>query len=223
MDVSPITLLVRPWNAFESVEEPAPLVRPLVLVFLVGASSITTAFPVYVALQQGLPPDVATIDLVIGSQTAQLPLWFAVGIIVGILIVFAGWIVTTALLHGVARLAGAQGRFRRLLALVGWSHAPYVVVYPVVALVAAWRLTTTPGATLNQVLHGTSGVDGSLVTINGAGLIDVSSLPSVAVTLWVGYIWIGALDATYDFSRRRATTLAVGATVVMLVLTQLPA
>lgn len=223
MDVPLVTLLVRPREAFEVAEEPAPLIQPLVLVFFVGVSSIATAFPVYVAIQRELPADIATVEFVIGSQTAELPVWFAVGIVGGILTVLVGWVVTTALLHGAARLAGGQGRFTRLFAFVGWSHAPYVVVYPLVALVAAWQLTTTPGATLNGVLHGTSGVEGSLVTLNGEGLIDVSSASSVAVTLWVGYIWIGALDTTYDISRRRATALAVAATVVMLALTQLPA
>jgi len=222
MDVPLATLLVRPREAFEAAEEPLSLVQPLVLVFLVGASSIATAFPVYVALQRGLPSDIATVEFVIGSQTARLPLWFAIGIVGGILIVLIGWVVTAALLHGAARLAGGRGRFRQLFAVVGWSHAPYVVVYPLVALVAAWQLATTPGVTLNEVLHGTNSVDGTLVTFNGAGLIDVSSMSSVAVTLWIGYIWTGALDVTYDLSRRRATAVAVVATVVMLVTLQLP-
>jgi len=50
----------------------------------------------------------------------------------------------------------------------------------------------------------------------------VSSIPSVALTLWIGYIWIGALDAAYDLSRRRATAVAAVATVVMLAAIQLP-
>ena len=222
MDVSLATLLVRPRAAFEAADERLSLVQPLVLVFLVGASSIATAFPVYVALQRRLSSDIATVEFVIGAQTARLPLWFAIGTVGGILVVLVGWVVTTALLHGAARLAGGRGRFRRLLAFVGWSHAPYVVVYPLVALVAAWQLATTPGATLNGVLHGTSGVDGTMVTFNGRGLIDVSSIPSLAVTLWIGYVWIGALDAAYDLSRRRATAVAAVATVVMLVAIQLP-
>lgn len=223
MELSLATLLVRPRAAFEADEEPLSLTQPATLVFLVSVASIAMTFPLYVEFGARLPSDIATVELVIGGRTATLPVAFAVGIAVGLVLAVLFWLLLTALLYGAGRLLGGSAGFRQTLAVTGWAHAPYAVVLPIILGTAVVLAATTPETTVRQVLHGPAGLAADpMPTFNGQGLMDARSVPSYLQTLWVGYLWFGGLLAVHDLSRRRAAVGAGLTTLVSILVFQSP-
>lgn len=220
MDVSLRTLLVRPRAAFETAPDPPSLGQAFALVLVVGCVGIVTAFPLFVSVEQ-LPDGMATVDLAMGGQMVSVPVWIVVGILSGFVTIFLFWAISAVVLHALARVAGGHGSFRRIVVYAGWSHAPNLVFYPVVGILTLWSLTTNPDTSVSVVLHGTEGFsEASLATFNGEGLVDAHSVLSYAVTVWIGYLAMGAVEVAYDLSRRRAGAVAVSFVLLNLLLVQ---
>lgn len=94
---------------------------------------------------------------------------------------------------------------------------------PVMAVIALLILLSTPDATVTGVLYGTSSFDGgTLATFNGEGLMDARSSLMFGVTLWIGYLWAGAVEVAYDLSRRRSIAVGGFLAAVSLGLSYLP-
>jgi len=219
MDVPLATLLVRPREAFEAAEEPLSVTRAFAFVFVIGCVLLATAVPLYANMASELPVGLA-ISFVVGGQFIAVPAWIVVGLLTSISLNIVFWVVIAAIIHVVARVAGGDGRFRRLFVFVGWAHAPYLIMLPVLAVLVAVTLATAPDATLGQVLYGVDTFGGEgLATFNGEGLMDARSWLLWAVTCWIGYLWAGAIEVAYDLPRRRALGVAVTLTAVSLGLT----
>jgi hypothetical protein len=216
MDVSLGTLLVRPRRAFDAGADPPSFAQALALVVLLSAFSVATLFPLYVLRWEQATG--GSLAIAVGGQRVAVPSVFATAILRGLVQSVALWLGAAAALHALARFAGGTGRFRAFVAYVGWSFAPYLVVYPAVVAVAALVLATTPEATLLGVLYGPSEpAGGPPINWNGAGLMDTRSPLLTGALLWMGYLWTGALRVAHGLSVHAAIGVA-GVVVATLLL-----
>lgn len=217
MDVSLTTLLVRPRRAFDAGADSPSFAQALTFVLLLSAVSVASIFPLYVLRWEQATATGTTVAIAVGEQRVAIPSVFSVNIVRSLVQSVLLWVGTAAALHVLARATGGTGGFRRFASYVGWSFAPYLVVYPLVAVLAGLLLATMPDATLRGVLYG-AGESASRAPVNwnGAGLLDTRSPLLTAAILWMGYLWTGALGVAHDLSVRRS--IAVAGTVVGLLL-----
>jgi hypothetical protein len=222
MDVSLRTLLVRPRTAFAEAGDPG-LLQPTALTLVTGVASMVTVLPLYVLLGRELPATVPRVRFATGGGTAAIPQGFLLGMVLAMLLMGLFWVLTTGALAVGARLAGGEGRFRDLLAFVGWSHLPQLVTLAVI-LGVALVLAATRDATVAEVLHGTDplAAGSAVTTMDGQGLMDGRSLLALAGTAWTAYIWVGGLEVSHGLSRRRAATVAATLALLVTLLTANP-
>ncbi|WP_018257830.1 YIP1 family protein [Halomicrobium katesii] len=222
MDVSLTTLLVRPKRAFDDGVAPPSFAQALALVIVLSGVSAATMFPVYVAHWDQASAVGATITLAMGGQRVALPAVFPTNIVRSLVQSVLLWLGAAATLHVLARASGGTGRFRAFAAYVGWSFAPYLVVYPLVAVVAGLLLATTPDATLRGVLYGAGTAAQGPVNWNGSGLMDTRSPLLTGALLWMGYLWTGALRVAHGLSVRVAVAVAGVVTATLLLVAHAP-
>jgi|GEM_PF-1426128 len=223
MDVSLATLLVRPRQAFDEGADPPSLAQALALVVVLSAVSAASVFPLYVLRWAEASAIGPTITVAVGGQRVAIPSAFSVDIVRSIGQSVLLWLVAAAALHALARAVGGTSGFRRFVPYVGWSFAPYLVVYPLVAVVAGLLLATTPDATLRGVLYGAGEAAGSApVNWNGAGLMDTRSPILTGAILWMGYLWTGALRVVHGLSVRAAVAVAGTVAAALLLVAHAP-
>jgi len=222
MDVSLATLLVRPKQAFDDGIAPPSFAQALALVVVLSAVSAATMFPVYVVHWEQASAVGATITVAMGRQRVALPAVFSINIVRSLVQSVVLWLGAAATLHALARVAGGTGRFRAFAPYVGWSFAPYLVVYPLVAVVAGLLLATTPDATLRGVLYGAGTASQGPVNWNGSGLMDTRSPLLTGGLLWMGYLWTGALRVAHGLSVRAAVAVAGVVTATLLFVAHAP-
>jgi len=223
MDVPLATLLVRPRRAFEDAEDPLSVAQALVFVVMLSAVNVATLFPLYVGRWERAAAAGATIDIAVGGQRVAVPAAFSTGIVTGLFQSALLWLLAATVLHLLARGAGGTSRFRQFVPYVGWSFAPYLVIYPLVAVVTAIALATMPDATLRGVLYGAGESAGRApVNWNGAGLMDTRSPLLTVAIIWMGYVWTGALSVAHGLSRRAAVGVAGAVTALLLLAAHAP-
>jgi hypothetical protein len=207
------TPLVRPGEFFSERASPPAFLPPASIVvvwsLLYGLVGILFAE----ILWEELATDPEFADLVPnetatppGMEFEELPgllgeplVWYALGLVSIVIFVLGLWLALAAVLYLVSGLFTETGRFGRLLLYTGWGFLP-ALLYTAFVLVELLVLI---------VLFGPNAYWDTLLLTD---LIDPAL--SWLVALWVGYIWMHALEAARGLTRKQAiltTAIPIGA------------
>jgi len=136
-----------------------------------------------------------------------------VGLVVGTVVGFAGpfvvWLLYSLLFYGLSALFGGDGEFRDVFALVGWGFAPEVVSSVVGGVVTVLLLSQGDFSTPQQAQQFSQ-----LALNSPLGLVNRGV--NLAMTLWSAWLWLHAVAAARNLSRRAAAA-TVGVVVLAAV------
>ncbi|MFB6250237.1 MAG: Yip1 family protein [Halobellus sp.] len=192
--------VTQPATFFETESDDPSLGPPVVVVGLVAVAGILGSIPTVLAVNRALPAEAglfAAIGFLFGSITA----------VIG---PFVSWVIVVTLLFIGAVLAGGNGEFRDLFALVGWGFAPRIVV-PLVGGVVAFLLLSGTNFSDPQQARRLS----QMATTGTFGL--VSQGVNAVMFVWAGWMWTHAIASTQNLTTRTAGVIS-GAVVVLQIL-----
>jgi hypothetical protein len=198
-------LLVNPDGFFRERADDPPALPPIALVLVVGALSGVTAFVSTQYMASAFPDDIRQFALIGAVAGALAAVLFTVLI----------WVALAGVFHVLSSvLYDAEGEFRATLLCTGYGYLPRVfgALVGVVTTYLALQAVSVPPDPTNQaaIREFTRAVQNSPYTL-------VSTLVSVVVLLWQGFVWTFALKHARSLDLREAA-VSVGAPVAVLVL-----
>jgi len=189
-------VLRRPGEYFGYVEEDdlaKSLIIVAVMVVLAGVS--TSAYMSKIPLEV-LVPQLGEMGVEVGDVAGSMGLFSAIGAAVGILL---GWVLSTAVMHGLANLAGGRGSMKRLFAMHGFAAAPHAANY---ALRTVDAYVSSSQSLVSYFMAGRA-VEAKLVrAVLGTNMLTVFG---VAELVYLTY----ALSVNYQLRRDRALAVAL--------------
>lgn len=189
-------VLRRPGEYFGYVEED-DLGKGLVIVALmVVLAAVSTSVYMSKIPLGVLVPQLEELGVDVGDLTGSMSLYSAVGSAVSILF---GWVLSTALMHGLANLAGGRGSMKRFFAMHGFAAAPHAFNY---ALRTADAYASS-SQSLVAYLVASRAVEAKLVrALLGTNMLTVFGL--------AGLVYLAnAIAANYQLRKDRALAVAV--------------
>jgi hypothetical protein len=203
-------VLTRPEQFFEAegrLDDPAV---PLLIVSTLAAVSVLSVLPAYLWMQSAYPlPTLESVSLAFGDRSVESSGLSATLIGAGLLSTFLEWLVHgTALYLGTLPFA-SDGSYRDLLVATGWGYLPQIVasLVTLAAVLAATVIAPSSVPTRAQITLAGHAV---VQSTPPRPLYTAAEVIGAALTVWSGYVWVGAVSAVRGVSRR------IGAGVVAL-------
>ena len=191
--------LVSPGSFFQREAADPGLRDPVLIVAVVAVIGVLSSVPVMRAVL-GTVPDAAGPFVLVG---------LVVGTVVGFAGPFVVWLLYSLLFYGLSALFGGDGEFRDVFALVGWGFAPEVVSSVVGGVVTVLLLSQGDFSTPQQAQQFSQ-----LALNSPLGLVNRGV--NLAMTLWSAWLWLHAVAAARNLSRRAAAA-TVGVVVLAAV------
>lgn len=183
--------------SFYQREVADPGVRgPVAVVAVVAIVGLLSSVPVFQSIM-GAVPEAASIFVLIG---------LVVGAVIGLVSPFVIWLLYALLFYALSMIFGGRGEFRDLFFLIGWGFAPRILAQIVGGIVLLVLLSRGDLSTPEQARQFAQTAVGSPIGLFNRGF-------NLLMTLWSAWIWIHALAAARDLSRRDAT-ICVGIVVL---------
>jgi hypothetical protein len=143
---------------------------------------------------------------------------FVAGVMVAVLMgyVLLRWLLLAAVVHAASWWLDGEGRFRDLLAYLGWSHLPNLlgglILLPVALLVVASVDPPTSEAAIAEFARSVSGnplvqldaAYGFVSARTGASLSRLQFVVGLGQFAWGAYIWFAAAKVGRNLDDRRA-------------------
>lgn len=189
-------VLRRPGEYFGYVEEDDLAKSLIIVAVMVALAAVSTSVYMSKIPLEVLVPQLGEMGVDVGDVAGSMGLFSAVGAAISILL---GWVLSTAVMHGMANLAGGRGSMKRLFAMHGFAAAPHAANYALrmvdafvsssQSLVAFFTASRADEAKLVRAVLGTN-----MLTVFG-----------VAGIVYLTY----ALSINYQLRRDRALAVAV--------------
>ena len=200
MTISVVEALINPGKFFqEKMGQEESLMIPALILLVVGAIGMVSAYLVSGVTMRLMPVDVqtyATLIVVIGGASA----------IIG---AFLLWIVFSVIFFVISALMGGKGSFRRTLEFVGYGYIPQAigaVVSLVIIFTYVSSVVVTPVSDLTML-------QSAVQQLTKNPLLQLASLVGVLFVLWSANIWIFGMKYARNLATRDAA-LAVGIPIV---------
>ena len=188
------SLLTNPNEFFRSRVERAGLLRPALVVAVVGAIGALAGALYVQKVQASLPSEAQAVG----------PILLATTVLGGFLGSFVRWLVATVVFYLVSMVFDAQGEFATLLSFVGWGFVPSILATAVSAVVAFLVFSSVTFPTDPQQIQAFTR------ELRTRPEFLVSSLLGVLFLLWSALLWVFAVKHGRDVTEREAVvTVAI--------------
>lgn len=195
-------LFAFPDEFFEDVAEDGGLLRPTLVVVVLGVVSAVSGIPVAQATVRALPQQAQAFSGIVYVSAI-------VGGLVGPVVV---WLIYAGVFHGISSLAfDGDGSFGTTLAVTGWGFVP-AVLSAAISGVLGWYALRTIG-----IPTGPAQLSTFLAQYYANPFVVVGTVISVVFLLWQAYLWTIGLQHARHLSRRDAAiTVAIPVAVALL-------
>jgi len=207
-------VLTRPQRFFEAEGRLDDPVAPLLVVSTLAAVSVLSVLPAYLWIRSAYPlPTLDSVSLSVGGRSVESSGLSATLIGAALLSTFVAWF-----LHGTALYLGtlpfaSEGSFRELLVATGWGYLPQILA-SAVTLAAVLSATVVAPASAPARAQVTLANHAVVQTAPPHPLYTAAEAIGAALTVWSGYVWLGAVRAVRGVSRR----VGVGVVALLVVL-----
>ncbi|MFB6360660.1 MAG: YIP1 family protein [Halobacteriales archaeon] len=192
------TVLTDPAAFFHDRQPDANLLGPVVVVFLVGVLGLLSAVPALLLVLRGIP---AAAQPIIGAG-------LAIGALFGLAGPFVVWLIYALLFYGISIAFGGAGPFRQLFVLTGWGFLPRILGAAFSAVVLFVALGDVAAPQTAEAMRTFS------QDLQAHPLVRASSLVSIGIAIWSGYIWTHAVAVSRELTLRQAA-VTVGIPVLL--------
>lgn len=192
------TVLTDPATFFRDRRADPNLLGPTLVVLLVGVLGLLSAIPSLLLVLRGIP---AEAEPFIGVG-------LAIGAVFGLVGPFVVWLIYALVFYGISIAFGGSGSFRQLFVLTGWGFLPRVLGAAISAVVLFIAIGDVAAPQTAEAMRTFS------QELQTHPLVRASSLISIVIALWSGYIWTHAVAVSRELSLRQAA-VTVGLPVLL--------
>lgn len=199
-------LFTDPDAFFEDVAEDGGLLRPVLVVALVGVVGAIGGFPVLEATANALPPEAGPFGGVV----------LATGTIGALLGPFVRWLLYSVAFFAISEVVyDPEGSFTGILAVTGWGFVPAVFA---TILSAAIAMYVFAGVTFPT---DPAQVGAFVAELRSRPIFLVGGVLDLGFLLWSGFLWTFGVHYERGLGMRESA-IVVGVPVALAVLLRLP-
>jgi hypothetical protein len=174
----------------EKSEEKVNLKVPFMLVFLNGILAVASSALVLGKVMEALPSDFSSY-IIPGAL---------IGVIVGLIGAFSGWLILAGVFHLISLLFDSQGSFKRTIEFVGYGYIPKIFATSVGLIVLAIVLQP-----IDISLQDPEVIQQTLdKMVSNNPLLWLYQIVGIICALWSANIWIFAITHARNLSIKKA-------------------